>query len=775
MPQELPIDVLREAFAAARSRHRPVIVTSPTGSGKSTRVPVWAAESGKVLVVVPRRVVARALGRRVAHETGSVPGDRVGWIVRGEAVRGATTQILFVTPGVALRMLGTGELEGFPTWILDEFHERRADVDALLAWMRAKGEAGRVVLLSATLDGPALAQEMDAVLLSGEGRTFPVAIEHRAELGQTWPQSEGLPLRIERAVRSLEVASGTVLVFLPGVGEIADAASWLDGRIDAEICPLHGGLSLEEQERALRPTGDLRLVLSTNVAESALTVPDVVAVVDAGLERRIVRAAGFPSLELCPLSQASADQRAGRAGRTGPGRCLRLWSAAARLEARTRPGVQVEDADDWLLPLLVAGVDPWSLPWIDKPRADALRDAFDRFRRAGLWLPNPWNPSGGVCTERARAALELPLPPDLAGICLGLEHTAALRDAVGLACALALARPILAPKPSPDRWAVRRELAGDGGDLALLSRVVRADLEVARAAGVRVPVWRDARDLWERLSDRFSLDGEQWPRAFQSDTVVAALCRLEPRLLRMRRGAAGKEEYALGDGAGLRPSRSSLAFADGAPELVAAVSTHAGLDAQGRRRVWIEAAAPLSKSRLLELDLGRIEVVQADCREGSVYARWKVRVGSVLIGQKEAVTETVSAWAPAVVRALEPDRLAAIQQGLDALWLERCRELGRWIAPPEDAAAWLQRELENGVVRGMFDPPRWPDPFPLPPAPADQALLEQAFPKRWEVAGCVWEVRWEVRTGKVRVVSPTGAKGRPPSYPVPPGWTLRAA
>lgn len=773
MPSLLPIDALRGDFLAARHRRRPVIVTSPTGSGKSTRVPVWAAETGPVLVVEPRRVVARALAQRVADETGTRPGELVGWVVRGEAVRGPATRILFVTPGVALRMLGQGELEPFATWILDEFHERRADIDALLAWMRGNGRTDRVVLLSATLDGPALARELDAELLSGDGRTFPVEIGYRAELGQTWPQDDGLPLRLERALRGLEITRGTVLVFLPGTGEIADAAAWLEGRVEGEICPLHGGLSLDEQERALRPTDTLRFVLATNVAESALTVPDVVAVVDAGLERRIVRANGFPSLELAPISQASADQRAGRAGRTGPGQCLRLWSSAARLEARPKPGIQVDDPDDWLLPLLVAGADPWTLPWVDKPRADGLRDAFDRFRRAGLWAADPWSPSGGAATARGRAALDLPLPPDLAGVCLELESTAALRDAVGLACALAQARPLLQPKPSMERFFARRECAGGSDDLALLSRVASCDIEQARALGVRLPVWRDTRDLWDRLSRTFELDAGQWPRAFQSDRLVQSLCRVEPRLLRMRRGAAGKEEYAVGDGAGLRPSRSSLVFSEGAPELVLAVSTHGGLDAQGRRRVWIEAAEPLSKARALALDLGRVEVAKAERRGDAVWAQWKLRAGQTVLGQKEGLAASRAVWTQAVAKAVEPSILARIQQGLDDLWLEHCLAIGGWVPPPEEALVWLQRELEALVARRDVEPPAWPEILPVPPAPQDPAGLREAYPTEVEGVGGTWSVRWEVRAGKVRLTPPTKAKAPVPSLAHSQGWSLK--
>jgi len=773
MQLQLPVESCLEAFLDCRARQRPVIVTSPTGSGKSTRVPVWAARSGSVLVVEPRRVVARALAQRIAEETGTEPGELAGWTVRGESVRSSSTRILFVTPGVALRMLGAGELERFDTWILDEFHERRADVDALLAWGRWKDETSRLVLLSATLDAQTLARELSAEVVSAEGRTHPVDVEHRAELGQTWPEIDGLPLRLERALRSLDQSSGTVLVFLPGVGEIADCAGWLEGRVPGEILELHGGLSLERQHRVLEPAEGLRIVLSTNVAESALTVPGVLAVVDSGLERRILRAGGFPSLELQPISQASADQRAGRAGRTAPGRCIRLWSSAARLEARPRPGIQVDDPDDWLLPLLSAGADPWSLPWLDKPRADGLRDALDRFRRVGIWHPDPWSPAGGLVSQRGLAAMDVPLPPDLAGICLGMRENAAFRDMLALSCALAQARPILQGRPAAERFHARRELAGGSDDLALLSRVARCEPEQARMLGARMQPWREARELWERLRDRFRIDDGNWPVDFQSDSVAKALCTLEPRALRVRRGAAGREEYAIGDGAGLRPSSSSLVFSEGAPELALAVSTHGGVDAQGRRRVWIEAAEAVPKARALRLDLGRAEIEEAQRRGDVVWARWKLKTGNVVLGKREGEPVDLRIWAQAVASAAGVDPLRSIQEKLDELWLERCLQARTWIAPPEDASTWLQRELEAAHQQGQVEAPAWPDPLPMPLPVADGEAVRRAYPDRIETPDGVWRLVWEVRTGKLRVTAPSGAKGRMPTIAFSNGWNVK--
>jgi ATP-dependent helicase HrpB len=758
----LPIDDLRRAFDS-RDRSSPLVVASPTGSGKSTRIPLWAEKDGTVLVVEPRRVAARALACRVAEESGTRPGDLVGWAVRDDVVRSPSTRILFCTPGVALGMLGSGEMDAFSTWILDEFHERRADVDALLAACLSLGRSGRIVLLSATLDSASVADRIGGAVLEGGGRTHPVEIEHLASSSGA-PEPDGLPLRLERALRLLDPCEGTVLVFLPGVPEILDAAAWLDGRVPGMILTLHGGLSLDEQSQVLSPDPSLRIVLSTNVAESALTVPDVVAVVDSGLERRIVRSGGFPRLELGAISQASADQRAGRAGRVRPGRCLRLWATHARLEARARPSIQVDDPQGWLLPVLLAGLDPRTLPWIDKPRADGLEDALERFSRLGLWEPDPWAPLGGNPTDLAREASVIPLPPDLAAFCLRLRGTSALRDGAALACALSAARPLFPGKASPDRMERRAAWAGGGGDLSLLARSLDLTEPQARSLGAHLPSWRDACRTGEKVCARLEITAGGWPREFQSDALARGLYELEPKALRRRRGAPGKEEYALGDGPGLVPSHQSLSL-EPPPELALCVAAHGGADARGHKRVWMEAAEGLSASRALRLGLGRVEVMGSRQEDGRVWAQWRRRVGKEEIGREEGWALERDVWARAVLRCLDPATLEAVRTGLGLLALERCLRADAWVAPPETPEAWLLRRLERAQT-----PPRWPE-IPKVPEPSDPKLLSRLFPSCWEGPGGIWRIEWDVWKGKVGWAAPAGIKTKAkPSIALRPGW-----
>lgn len=764
----LPIDNLRERFLESRRARRPVVVTSPTGSGKSTRVPVWCAESGPTLVVEPRRVAARALARRVAQETRTRIGEFVGYAVRDDARWNEETRILFATPGVALRMLGSGTLSRFESWVLDEFHERRAETDLLAALARARGETGRLVLLSATIDAHALARTLDAEVLHSDGRLHPVDVEHLPAAQRVSPDDSALPLRIEQALARLDATEGVVLVFLPGTGEIRETRAWLDGRIRAEILELHGQMPAEEQDRALTdpPEDRLRVVLATNVAESALTVPGVVAVIDSGLERRVVREGGLPTLALEPVSKASADQRAGRAGRVRPGRCLRLWSASARLAPRAAPSIQVDEPDDWMLPLLCAGHSPETLPWLDRPLAGGLRAARERLAEAGLWDADPWDPglaAGGRPTPAGLAAADLPLPPALAGFCLHLAGTAAGLDAAGLAAALSPGRPLLRGRPSPEQAVARRTLADGGGDAALLSRVVRLDEAQARGIGVALPAWRDARDALERILGSLRLDSGGWPAAFQTESVLTAWARMFPRSLRLRRGQAGREEYAIGSGGGWLLSRDSLASADPAPEAVLVFARHSGEDRSGKVRTWIDAAAALTRRDCMALEAGRIEILEASAGPDGPRCRLRRKAGDAVLGETTALPGNPIALGRILARC-RPD-LPALESALERHWRDVCARAGRWIEPPGDALDWASRAQTRRLLATGEEVATDP-----PPPPAGD-LADRVFPPLLRTPLGNFQVAVDALKGRIDLTfEGPGKPPRPKSVPLPASW-----
>lgn len=773
----LPVDSLRDDFLAFRAAGKPVIVTSPTGSGKSTRVPVWCAEHARTLVVEPRRVVARALARRVAQETRSPLGGFVGYAVRDDARWNESTRILFATPGVALRLLSSGTLDDFETWVLDEFHERRAETDLLLALARHRGEERRLVLLSATLDAAPLAKALGAETLHAEGRVFPVTLEHHPMPQKVNPEIGSLPLRIERALAGLELVEGVVLVFLPGVGEIHETRAWLEGRLAGEILCLHGQMPAEEQDLALSdpPEGALRIVLATNVAESALTVPGVVAVIDSGLERRMVRDGGIPALTLVPISQSSADQRMGRAGRVRPGRCLRLWARSARLAPRSTPSVQVDEPDDWLLALLSSGTAPESLPWLDRPLANGLREARERLAAAGLWDADPWEPglpAQGRITRKGAEASELALSPSLAGYVLALQDTPAAFDGSCLAAALSGGRPILRARPTPEQTLRRRELAGSGGDAALLARLVALPEDDARSCGIALSAWREARATLERLVADLGLDTEGWPATFQTESVLRAWARLFPRALRTRRGQAGREEYALGGGAGWLLSRDSLAHGEPAPEMVLVLAFHAGEDRSGKVRTWIDAAAPLTRPMALALEAGRAEILSARLEEGVLTCRLRRKAGDLALGETDRLPENSATIGQILARA--HPALEVLEGELESHWRLVCAEAGRWLPPPGNALDWLARtETRHLETLGVLEL-RLACPPPSPPE-ADPSELDRWFPPFVESPVGRFAARYDALRGRI-TLTPQDGKA-PPAKQLPrlahwEDWTL---
>ncbi|MEL6545394.1 MAG: helicase-related protein, partial [Myxococcota bacterium] len=420
----LPIDPLLPQIVETVREHGRLVLEAPPGAGKTTRVPPALAESltGKILVLEPRRLAAKSAAQRVASERGETPGQTIGYRVRLDSLPGS--DIEFVTEGVFLRMLNSG-LRDVGCVVFDEFHERHLDSDLALALVRGRKDLPLLVM-SATLDAEGIASELNAPKLRAEGRSFPVEIEHSSK-----PDDRRLEQRVASAVRSVGSEGGDILVFLPGVGEIERCATVL-GNGPFHVMKLHGQLALKEQNAVFSPRDQQRVILSTNVAETSVTVDGVKVVIDSGTARipSWDPASGLQRLSLAKVSKASAIQRAGRAGRTAPGRCIRLYSRSdydAR-EEHGAPEILRADAAELVLTLLRHGKTPKSLSWIDAPSPAALERAEDLLRRLGAT-------EHGKLSGRGQAMAELPLHPRLAALALnaaamGHARTGALAAAI---------------------------------------------------------------------------------------------------------------------------------------------------------------------------------------------------------------------------------------------------------------------------------------------------------------------------------------------------------
>lgn len=431
--QSLSIDSLLPHIVASLRDTPRLVIEAPPGAGKTTRIPpglldAGLAGEGEILILEPRRMAARLAARQVAKERGERLGESIGYAVRFESAGGPQTRLRYVTEGVLLRrLLSDSQLSQVGIVILDEFHERHLEADLALALLKRLQRESRprlrLVAMSATLNAEPLARFLgDCPSLRSEGRRFDVAVEHLQR-----PDERPLAAQVEGAVRRLlrEGLDGDVLVFLPGAAEIRrarEACASLAAEFDLLVLPLHGELPLAEQERAVGPAEKRKVILSTNVAESSVTIEGVTAVVDAGLARVAEHSpwSGLEAFKVARVSRASAVQRAGRAGRTRPGgRALRLYTAqdfAARPEYET-PEILRSDLAETVLELRAAGIadDLEHFEWFEAPPRHALDQAESLLRRLDAL------DGESRVTALGRRMLHLPLHPRLARVALEAE------------------------------------------------------------------------------------------------------------------------------------------------------------------------------------------------------------------------------------------------------------------------------------------------------------------------------------------------------------------
>ncbi len=389
----LPIDPMLPEIVETLRRERSLVLVAPPGSGKTTRVPPAILRAGlltepnaKLVLLQPRRVAARAAANRIAEENGWRLGEEVGYQIRFERRVGPRTRLVVETEGVLNRQLVADPfLEGVGAVVLDEFHERSVHTDLAIALLREVRETVRddllIVVMSATLDAEPTARFLGGCpIVRAEGRVYPVEVVYRPQ--ERPASAEAITTAVEAAL-SEPGEAGHVLVFLPGAEEIRRAGAWLEplsGRAALDVLPLHGALPEAEQDRALRPGERRKVILATNIAETSLTIDGVRTVIDSGLARFASDdpARGLDRLELGRISRASATQRSGRAGRTAPGRCIRLWSERAQrgLAEADAPEVARVDLASTILALHAWGaVDPSRFAWFEAPAPERLEAA----------------------------------------------------------------------------------------------------------------------------------------------------------------------------------------------------------------------------------------------------------------------------------------------------------------------------------------------------------------------------------------------------------------
>ena len=373
----LPIDEHVSDIVAHVRRQRSAVVVAPPGAGKTTRLPPALAELGRTILLQPRRVAARALARRIAAERGWTLGEEIGWQIRFERRFSARTRLLVATEGIlTARLQSDPLLSDFDVVVLDEFHERSIHADLALALakqaMLARGDLALVVMSATIAAEPVAAFLGGARVFDVGARRYPIDIRYRPGAS---------------VAEALRDTRGDVLCFLPGVREIEAARAQLAGTVDALVLPLHGSLDVDAQERALSPSTQRKIILATNVAETSLTVEGVTEVVDSGKHKvmRFDPETAVDHLVVERISLDSAEQRAGRAGRTAPGRCTRLWDERDILRPHREPEVRRVDLAGPVLDILSWGGDPRTFEWFERPPEERIDAALELLRslRAG--------------------------------------------------------------------------------------------------------------------------------------------------------------------------------------------------------------------------------------------------------------------------------------------------------------------------------------------------------------------------------------------------------
>ncbi|NLI79091.1 MAG: ATP-dependent helicase HrpB [Candidatus Riflebacteria bacterium] len=720
LPIETEIPALR---AALRQGPAAVLVASP-GAGKTTVVPLallgepWLGQ-GRILMLQPRRLAALNAARRMAALHGSTLGETVGYQVRFQKCLGPRTRIEVVTEGLLTRRLQRDPfLEGVGLLVFDEFHERSIHSDLGLAMAREVQQTVRpdlkILVMSATLEAEPVRRFLgDCPLVTGHGFLHPVTIGWLDR-----PADPSIPRAAAAAVRRVlaaDPAGGDLLVFLPGAGEIARTQDLLDedpAMRALAVTPLHGSLPLDRQDQAIRPQGRRKVVLATNIAETSLTIEGITAVIDTGWCRtvRLDPTTGLEKLELERISRANADQRAGRAGRTGPGRVLRLWTEAEhrQLPAAPTPEILRVDLGEVVLELAGWGThDPAAFGWFQPPPAPALAAA--RQVLAGLGAIDP----AGAITPLGRRMLELPIAPRLARMLVAAADQGLGRDAADLAALLGERDLALRPderRASPflgrSDFLWRLDLLQEARSANFQGRSATVDLRVARR------VDEIARQL-ERIVRRRPAGGAGIRpagdppadrRSYEDRLLKLLLYGFPDRVARRRPRAGGGEviQYVMVGGRGLRLDPGSSVRDS---ELVIVVAADGAGHGYGNEalirwashieREWLEEAFPhlLRRDREVFFDRDRQAVV----------ARRRAWFADLVL--EEQVTALRPEDGPAVEAALaaevrrDPAAVLAGSEAFDQLrWrLALLRSAGGFDRLPALDQAWFLEHLDRLV------------------------------------------------------------------------------
>ncbi|TDE24225.1 ATP-dependent RNA helicase [Vibrio owensii] len=771
---QLPIDSLQAEFDQLVNHHH-LVVEAETGSGKSTRLPLWAANHGRVLVIEPRRIACTSLAEFLAEQSGQPLGKQIGYAIKLHAHYDEKTKVVFVTPGVALRWFAEDKLASFDIVMVDEFHERRWDIDLLTAILKQEKQH-RLIVTSATLEGEKLANYLDAKRLRSEGRCFPVTVTHRSMDSRYLPNKKGCENDVVRTVKeALEDEEGDILVFLPGRKEITKCAQMLQSIDDVMVVKLHASVSDEERHRALTVQKQRKVVLATNVAETSLTIPNIRVVIDSGLERRTVQRNGRTALTLSNISKASAAQRMGRAGRVAEGACIRLFGEHAPLELVTPPELHREELVEPMLAAACCGYRLSELSFLDSVPEKSLNSALQTLQGMGAIDEQ------GYITEHGKKVYPLPIDALFADLVTRIQTKSEREAMIDLAAALSVPAQLYQLQGGESAEALAQE-EPFGCDASLMIRLVRG--EQLPGVNVDASVLDEAQGLAKQMREVFELPDLEVASRYKRDELTKAIATLHPELVFVRRE---RRRDALGNGLMEMMVGRNSRFPEKS-EAALVLDSHS-VPGRGVKQTLNLASVmlPVSLNLLRELELGEWQQGETNYEEESPRATMHlIYAGRTIRTEYQALEGEVVVQS--IVEMIEDETLlpgfAPLRKQQIQHW-KIYNALGLNPEPIEKTeldglsfATWLVEQLETLGVESVEDIELFEaDDIPFEGIPdwEYQDFAEQ-FPLKLILAELKLDVEYFVSRKLVHVIYTEGSrKGDPKRWELPrwAGWKVQ--
>lgn len=771
---QLPIDSLQAEFDQLVNHHH-LVVEAETGSGKSTRLPLWAANHGRVLVIEPRRIACTSLAEFLAEQSGQPLGKQIGYAIKLHAHYDENTKVVFVTPGIALRWFAEDKLASFDVVMVDEFHERRWDIDLLTAILKQEKQH-RLIVTSATLEGEKLANYLDAKRLQSEGRCFPVTVTHRSLDSRYLPNKKGCENDVVRTVKeALEDEEGDILVFLPGRKEITQCSQMLQYLDDVLVVKLHASVSDEERHCALTVQKQRKVVLATNVAETSLTIPNIRVVIDSGLERRTIQRNGRTALTLTNISKASAAQRMGRAGRVAEGACIRLFGEHAPLELVTPPELHREELVEPMLAAACCGYRLSELSFLDSVPEKSLNSALQTLQ--GMEAID----EQGDITEHGKKVYPLPIDALFADLVARIQTKSEKEAMIDLAAALSVPAQLYQLQGGESAEALA-QVEPFGCDASLMVRLVRG--EQFPGVNVDANVLDEAQGLAKQMREVFELPDLEVASRYKRDELTKAIAALHPELVFVRRE---RRRDALGNGLMEMMVGRNSRFPEKS-EAALVLDSHS-VPGRGVKQTFNLASVmlPISLKMLRELELGEWLQGETNYEEETPRATMHLTyAGRTICTEYQALEGGVAVQS--IVEMIEDETLlmgfAPLRKQQIQHW-KIYNALGLNPEPVDKAkldglsfSTWLVEQLETLGVESMGDIELFEaDDIPFEGIPdwEYQEFVEQ-FPLKLLLAGLKLDVEYFVSRKLVHVVYIDGnRKGGPKRWELPrwSGWKVQ--